>query len=145
MSSFGYHLRMANDGQKHEQAVVRAFIRKDKQERSLFLLSHQERRRKLTDGLAHFKWLDERFMHVIPASTAHTAAEVVSLLRRKGAGKTVWVISEYVPIDGQEMDLEEAMEQTWGRCRGTILSCTPGRLAFFRGEEIRSEYILEHP
>jgi hypothetical protein len=85
------------------------------------------------------------YAHLIPASTAHTAAELVSLLRRKGAGKTVWVISEHAPMDGQEMGLEEAMEQTRGRCRGTILSCIPGKLAFFRGEEMRSEYLLERP
>lgn len=136
---------MAINGETHEQAVVRAFIVKDKQERSLFLLSHPERRRKFTDGLAHFKWLDMRFAHHIRASTAHTAAELVSLLRRKGAGKMVWIISESAQIDGQEMSIEDAMERTWGLCRGTILSCIPGKLAFFRGEEMRSEYLLERP
>jgi hypothetical protein len=144
-NGFGYYRHMATDGQLHEQAVVRSFMLKDKQERSLFLLSHAKRRRKFTDGLAHFKWLDMRFAHHIPASTAHTAAELVSLLRRKGAGKAVWIISEYAPIDGKEMSLEDAMEQTWGLCRGTILSCIPGKLAFFRGEEMRSEYLLERP
>jgi hypothetical protein len=129
----------------HEQAVIRAFIRKDRQERSLFLLSDPKRRRKFTVGLAHFNWLDMRFAHLIPASTAFTAAELVSLLRRKGAGKAVWVISEYPPIDGQEMDLEEAMEQTRGLSRGTIVSCIPGKLAFFRSEELRGKYLLERP
>jgi hypothetical protein len=136
---------MAIDGQIYEQAVVRAFIRKDKEERSLFLLSHPERRRKFTEGLAHFKWLDMKFAHIIPASTAHTATELISLLRQKGAGKTVWIISEYRAINGREMDLEEAMEQTSGRSMGTILCCIPGRLAFFRTEEIRGKYLLERP
>lgn len=140
-----YDLHMTSEGQVHEQAIVRAFIRKDKQERSLFLLSNPERRRKFTDGLAHFKWLDMRFAHRIPASTAHTAGELISLLRRKGAGQMVWVVSEYAPIDGRETSLEEAMEQTWGLCMGTILSCVPGKLAFFRGEDMRSEYLLERP
>jgi hypothetical protein len=74
---------------------------------------------------------------------AHTAPELVALLRSKGAGPTVWVISEYSAIDGREMPLVEAMEQTWGRCMGTILSCVPGKLAFFRGEEMRTERLLE--
>lgn len=144
-NDFGYHRGMAIDGQVHEEAVVRAFMVKDKQERSLYLLSRPDRRRKFTDGLAHFKWLDMRFAQQIPASTAHTAAELISLMRRKGAGKVVWIISEYAPIDGREMSLEDAMEQTWDLCRGTILSCIPGKLAFFRGEEMRSEYLLERP
>jgi hypothetical protein len=121
---------MTIDGQVHEEAVVRAFMLKGRQELSLFLLSKPERRRKFADGLAHFKWLNMRFAHHIPASTAHTAAELVSLLRRKGAGNVVWIISEYAPIDGQEMSIEDAMEQTWGLCRGTILSCIPGKRAF---------------
>jgi hypothetical protein len=127
----------------HEQELIRAFILKDKQERSAYLLSNPARRRKFTNGLAHFKWLDERFAHPIPATTAHTAVELVTLLRKKGAGPTVWVISEYGPIDGREMQLAEAMECTWGRCMGTVLSCIPGKLAFFRGEEMRSERLLE--
>jgi hypothetical protein len=98
----------------HEQELIRAFILKDKQERSAYLLSNPARRRKFTNGLAHFKWLDERFAHPIPATTAHTAVELVTLLRKKGAGPTVWVISEYGPIDGREMQLAEAMECTWG-------------------------------
>jgi hypothetical protein len=134
---------MADEIQKDEEAVVRAFIQKNKQERSLFLLSHPERRRKFTDGLAHQDWLDPRFAHPIPASTAHTATELVALLRRKGAGQAVWVISEDRAIDGRELPLEEAMKAIWGQCMGSILSCVPGKLAFFTGEAMRSERLLE--
>jgi hypothetical protein len=129
----------------HEQEFIRAFIQKDKQERSAFLLSHPDRRRKLTTGLAHLKWLDERFARRIPPTEAHTAGELVALLRRKGAGSTVWVISEDSSIDGQEMPLADAIERVWGQCKGTILSCVPGKLCFFRGEEMRSERLLERP
>jgi hypothetical protein len=136
---------MPEENPIHEVAVVRAFIQKERQERCLFLLGDPKRRRQFTDGLAHLKWLDLRFAHPIPASTAHTAAELAALLRRKGAGKTVWIISEDRSIDGRELPLDAAMGLTWGQCRGTILSCVPGKLAFFRGEEIRSERLLERP
>jgi hypothetical protein len=134
---------MTDIGQTHEQGVIRSFILRDRQERCAFLLSDPKRRRKFTDELAHFRWLDERFAKFIPAGAAHTASELVALLRSKGAGLTVWVVSEYSVIDRREMPLIEAMEQTWGRCMGTILSCVPGKLAFFRGEEMRSERLLE--
>jgi hypothetical protein len=136
---------MTEISQSHEQGVIRAFILKDRQERCAYLLAHPKRRRTFTDELAHFKWLDERFAHPIPASTAHTAAELVALLRQKGAGKTVWVISESSQLDGKEMPLEDAMKEISGGDMGTILSCIPGKLAFFRGEEMRSERLLERP
>jgi hypothetical protein len=136
---------MAENLPLHEQEVVRAFIVKNRRERCAFLLSDPARRKKFRDALAHFKWLDERFSHPIPPKTALTASELVALLRQKGAGRTVWVISEYAPIDGREMSLEAAMEETWGRQCGTILSCVPGKLAFFKDEEMHSERLLLHP
>ena len=35
------------------------------------------------------------------------------------------------------------MERVWGSQMGSILSCIPGKLAFFHGEEIKSERLLE--
>ena len=136
---------MADDLPLHEQEVVRAFILKDRRERCAFLLADPIRRKKFRDAFAHFKWLDERFAHPISPKTAHTAAELVALLRQKGAGQTVWVISEYAPIDGREMNLEAAMDEIWGRSCGSILSCIPGKLAFFKDEEMHSERLLLHP
>jgi hypothetical protein len=146
---------MAIAGLSHEQETIRAFILKDRQERCAYLLGQLKHRHKFTNALAHFKWLDDHFAHPIPASTAHTAAELISLLRRKGAEQTVWGISEYASIDGQEMKLEEAMEEIWGdkweqfflvslvdshsskvrKCGVSVCSCghnqSPGRLGAY--------------
>jgi hypothetical protein len=119
----------------HEEATIRAFVQKNRQERCLMLLIHPKRRRDFTDELAHFKWLDERFAVPIPASTAHTVKEIASLLRRKGAGGTVWVISEDRDIDGKELELEKALSHIWGRGVGTFLSCIPGKLGYFEDED----------
>jgi hypothetical protein len=43
------------------------------------------------------------------------------------------------------MDLEAAMDEVWGGQWGTILSCIPGKLAFFKDEEMHSERLLLHP
>ena len=75
-----------------------------------------------TNELAHFKWLDDRFAQTIPSTSAHTATELIHLLRKKGAGETVWAISDDIVIDGKEMLLDKAMAHIWGRqidvCRG---------------------------
>jgi hypothetical protein len=132
-------------GLLHEQATVRAFIQKERQDRSMFLLSHPSRRRDFTNQLAHFKWFDARFARSIPPTTAHTAEEIIALLRRKGAGARAWVISEWSEIDAQDICLEDVVHSIWGGNKGTIVSCMPGKLAFFRGEAMKSELLLDHP
>jgi hypothetical protein len=56
-------------------------------------------------------------------------------LKSKGAGLTCWVISEDPDIDGREIDLRTALEKVSGRGIGTVLSCIPGKLAYFEGED----------
>ena len=136
---------MPIEGTIHEREAVRAFIQKPRQERALLLLSNPKRRREFTDDLAHFKWLDEQFAHVIPPTMAHTAAEIVALLRKKGAGPTVWAISEDDSLDAREMDLDDAVRRIWGGSMGSILSCVPGKLGLFRSEEMKRERLLIHP
>jgi hypothetical protein len=125
----------------HEEAIIRAFIQKGRHERCLYLLSNQKRRKEFTGKLSHFKWLDERFAQPISSGTAHTAAEIATLLRRKGAGERVRVISQRGEIDGQELGLDAALETIWGTDWGTFLSCIPGKLAYFNEEE--GSFLLE--
>jgi hypothetical protein len=119
----------------HEEGFVQAFVQKSKQDRCLSFLASTKHRRKLTSDLSHFKWLDERYAHSIPTKTAHTIKELSQLLRSKGAGLKVWVISEQSSIDGQELALEEALSAVWGKGVGSVLSCVPGKLAYFENEE----------
>jgi hypothetical protein len=125
----------------HEEAIIRAFIEKSRQERCLYLLSDQKRRKTFTGKLSHFKWLDERFARPISPSTVHTAAEIATLLRKKGASERVWVISQRGEIDGQELGLDDALRAIWGTDWGTFLSCIPGKLAYFNEEE--GSFLLE--
>lgn len=134
-----------NTQEHHEALFVASFIQKERRERALSLLRHPTKRREFTDNLAHFKWLDARFAQRITANIAHTPSELVALLKQHGAPPFVWVISEDRTLDGQQLPLAEAMTPIWGGNRGTVLSCLPGKLAFFRGEEMKSEYLLEHP
>jgi hypothetical protein len=131
-------------GSMHEQEFVRSFIQKERRERCYFLLSDPSRRREFTSKLAHFNWLDERFATSVPGRMAHTSMELVSLLKQHGAGPIVWVISEDRAIDGCALPLQEAMDSIWGRFMGSVLSCVPGKLAFYRGEEMKSERLLKH-
>lgn len=129
----------------HEQGAIRAFVLRDKQERFLDFLANPKNRKKFTESLAHFRWFDQRFATPIVWNVdpklklwerhVQGIENIYRLLRSKGAGLTCWVISEDSEIDGREMNLRVALEHVSGREIGTILSCVPGKLAYFEGED----------
>lgn len=132
---------------EHEQSLIRAFVQPDKQERFLGFLANPKNRRKFTGALAHFRWFDQRFATPRPHKVdpklklweRHTQGieDILTLLKSKGAGLTCWVISEDEEIDGREVDLKVALQHVNGREIGAILSCAPGKLAYFEGEDDR--------
>jgi hypothetical protein len=124
----------------HEEATIKAFIRQNRQERCLRFLSDPKRRRKFTAELAHFRDLNVKYALRIPPNQ-HDSASVFKLLFSMGAGSKGSVISENPNLDGREMDLDVALKETIGYGMGTIISCIPGRLAYFEDEDGR--YILK--
>ena len=138
---------MKNDRKpnEHEQATIRAFVVRDKRERLLSFIDSNKNRRKVTAELPHFRWFDRRFATPVEwkvdpnlklwARWVQGIANIAQLLRSRGAGQTCWVMSGDPNIDGQEMDLESALEAVVGTEMGAILSCVPGKLAYFEGED----------
>jgi hypothetical protein len=103
-------------------------------------LTTPKRRRKLLAQLPHFKHWNPLYCVQILPSHQHPN-EILELLTMKGAGPTCWVISEDSDLDAREMGLRDALKETIGQGMGTILSCVPGKLAYFEDEEDR--YILQ--
>jgi hypothetical protein len=129
---------------EYEEATIRAFVLRDKQERFLSFVRNVKKRKKFTEKLADFSWFDQRFVTSVPWRVdpslslweRHTQglANISRMLKSKGAGRTCWVISASAEIDGRELDLESALEKVVGSGIGAILSCVPGKLAYFEGE-----------
>ena len=131
----------------HEAAVIRAFVQRDKQERFLGFLANPKNRRKFIESLSHFRWFDQRFVASVQWKVdqdrkltlweKHVSGieNIYRLLQSRGAGPTCWAMSEDAEIDGRELDLREALEHVSGRQIGTILSCVPGKLAYFESED----------
>ena len=61
------------------------------------------------------------------------------ILRAMGAPGTCHVIGG--EHDGKDMELLIALQQIVGYGTGTVLSCIPGKLAYFEGE-IRERFLL---
>lgn len=127
---------------EREAALIRAFIVPAKQERLVELLGKPKRRRDVLRTLYHFKDLDPRFISRIPA-VADSAEGIEALLRSKGAPDLCYAISTDSDLDGSTVPLREALIRISGRGHGTLLSCAPGSLGYFEGEEIGERYVLE--
>lgn len=83
-------------------------------------------------------------MHLVPPEM-HTPSGVLKHLAGRGAPNVCYVFAEGPAPDGRCLPLDEALCSTIGRGMGTILSCVPGRLAYYEGEYARDQYVLERP
>lgn len=125
-----------------EEQLVRAFVAPHKRERLLKLLASPKGRKKLLHQLHHFHDLDPRLAHRIAPSEQRTH-NIHRLLKAKGAPDTCHVMGGE-DHDGRALDLRDALEEVVGSNVGTFISCIPGKLAYFEGENESERYILEH-
>ena len=126
----------------HEAEFIRRFVVSQRRRRYLSLLESHKGRKKLLEALNHFDELDPQYARLVPADS-QTVNHNEMLLKRKGALDSCHVTSSNADIDDREMSLSEALRETVGSGSGTIISCIPGKLAYFEGEEQNQRYILE--
>lgn len=124
--------------QSHEEALVDAFIVPTKRGRYKTFLASPRRRVKLLEALNHCRDLDGRY-----ATEIRSGIDVVSLLRQRGAPELCHVISYVAELDGREMALQEAVEESETHMEGTLIGCIPGRLAYYYGEAGEQRLLLE--
>ena len=116
------------------------FLLPERRERFRLLATSEKRRAKLRASLAHFAWLDPRYC--TPLAPGVTVEELERLLRSRGSEATCYVFCESREYDGRTMPLVEALDALAFSCRAAILSCRPGRLAFYEGEDPETRCIL---
>jgi len=125
-----------------EQALINSFVTKSKRERLAGLLANPKRRAKATSSLAHFNDLDPRWVVSLP-NDQHDPIAVERALRARGAADTCYLVSEASALDGRRLPLRTALEEVIGYGMGTLLSCIPGKLAYYEGEGPSDRCILE--
>ena len=134
-----------SEQETHERGLA-LFIVGDWRSRFRESLAPGKRRGKLRSQLPHFSHLDPRFATVVPQSEQRGAA-LAAVLREKGASDLCYLLSEDSDLDGREVTLDEALAKVVDEAThlATFISCVPGRLAYFHGEDPESRYLLEHP
>jgi len=141
MAAFDLHQRCTVQAMNpHESAFVESFIVKPRQERSLEVLASSKGRHKLTSKFDHHgrDYIASECIRPILPRYQHPS-EIAKILRGMGAPETCHVIGG--ERDGEDMDLLTALKEVVGYGTGRVLSCIPGKLAYFEGE-VRERFLL---
>lgn len=124
----------------HESAFAESFILKARRERALEMLANPKNRHKLTSKFDHHGrdyFIPECIRSIEPRH--QHPPNIADILRAMGAPETCHVIGGQ--HDGEDMELFAALKDIVGYGTGTVLSCIPGKLAYFEGE-IRERFLL---
>lgn len=125
----------------HERGFLTFLAEPTKRRMETLLELGEKRRRDVRELLHHSVRLDPRFSQHLTGSEAFSGP-VETILRKRGAPATCYVLSANSDLDGRELPLGEALEAVIGMGDGAFVSCIPGRLGFYEYEDMKSSYLL---
>ncbi len=125
----------------HEQAFVHSFIVKSKQSRYLEKLASPKHRRDFLGRLHHNLDYDPKFAAQVPPSEQFSGL-VYAKLRELGAPEQCHAIAAGADLDGCQLPLRETLDNVIGMGNGVVISCIPGRLAYYESADAKCGYIL---
>lgn len=128
----------------HEVGLA-AFLIPHRRERFLTsLAAGHPRRQKATGRLAHFPDLDPAFCHPVDSSgrAAENVHRTLTQLREAGAPELAYVVADDNALDGQTLDVADALVRILATGTGALVSCIPGQLALFEGEHPGDRNVL---
>lgn len=126
---------------EYETFLIENFIDPDKIDRYKMLLGNPKKRRDAIQKLIGKPDLRRKLMiHVPPKDQNPTA--IYKALKAKGAEEKCYALSENRSLDQRVMSLEDALLNTIGFGKGTLLYCFPKKLAYFEAEAPNERYIL---
>ena len=126
----------------HEEAFAKAFLTSEKRARFIQYLADSKRRKEMLDRLNQDLPYMPGFATEVPGEQDFPH-ELEKLLKAKGAGPTCYVMADRLKADGRELPLREALHLVCLHEYGAILSCLPGRLAYYKPAAPAPGLILE--
>lgn len=121
-----------------EEATILAFILPARRKRWLEKVASTKTRAQFLDRLNHCSDIDERYAIPLPGG-----ADPIAELRARGETSGCHVLSDLATIDGRTLTLEEAISTSETAGWGTLISCLPGKLAYYYDECSARRLILE--
>ena len=122
---------------EYEEMLVKNFFNKRIQNRIIFELNSEKKRRSALDRLCHNygEVFIEKYIIEIPKQNSDYN-EILNILKYYGAKENCYVISYNKEIDGQYMLLPPVLEKAVGYGMPSIISCLPNKLLYFESEQI---------
>lgn len=127
---------------KEEKSIISAFYEYERKDVLLTLANSPESREEFVDAMLITKDLIDRCLKRIPPGD-NLAEKIQQLLTGLGAPPRCYVVSENEELDGKEVSLIEALKETVESGDAAILSCIPGKLAYFEGCTIDERYLVK--
>ncbi len=62
---------------------------------------------------------------------------ILEYLKKKGASDDCYILSSMSSLDKRNLLLRDALDSVYGRGFGCIISCVPGVLLYYEGEDMR--------
>jgi hypothetical protein len=122
----------------HEEKTVSVFIAEEKRHRFHYFMDNPKVRTRELGCLNHIAPLE--YGRITWLSRKE---DVYDLLRREGSPDNVYIISCDSDIDGKTLPLTEALELVARSGWGTIISCIPGKLAYYYDESGERKALLK--
>lgn len=123
---------------EHEKKIIANFFNKRIQKRIYYELTVPEKRRKIFDRLSDRpdEALDPRFIYPFELKGGRGTDQLFDKLVRHGASRhKCYVMSDFSDLDGKYVALREAIDTMVYDGMPFIISCIPGQLAYFEGEQ----------
>lgn len=124
----------------HELLLISSFVLKERQERYKNLIATSKGRKKFRAYIAHFK--DFNSKDYTPLNNCQDFLQLYYLLKSKGAPDLCYIISEHSDYDMQDLPLLQATENLFNSGVSYFLSCIPGKLVYYEGEEFNKKILL---
>ncbi len=125
---------------EHELLLIKTFVTKERQERYLNLIATEKGRKKFRTYLSHFNDLNDKYC--IPLRSLDSYCLLYDLLKSEGAPDVCYVISENSKYDLKTLPIMDATKQLFNSGIAFFLSCIPGRLAYYEGEDSTQRFVL---
>jgi len=123
---------------EHEEKMISVFIAKEKRHRFRYFMDNIKTRPGELDCLNHTRVLNPRYTTWLSGKE-----DIVQLLRNEGCPENVYIISMEERIDKKTLPLSEAIAQVFEYNWGTIVSCIPGKLAYYHDEDGKRRALLK--
>lgn len=129
------------DENSHESGLITSFASPERQAHLHTLLRTERGRKKILFDLEQSFAFPELVQTPIKA-VDQTVHGIRSLLRAHGAPLNCYVLSEHPDLNCGTFELKRALNSVLGFGYQTLISCLPGRLAYYEGEFQRRFVLL---